>query len=167
MNKPSNKESIFKGSRRIKPPNPPPPPSKRIDDGFGDKDGKRAMYVRPEQKPKKVCDSSDSNPSTPIGSDSIPSDLKRLLSSGICFGRLLEKDSEVKGEERVSKVREVSWPRWDHRSEWYQAHLVNEIKRLTDRGVRLDEWGPFEEHVENRPQKNLESSLKDSSLQKI
>lgn len=80
--------------------------------------------------------------SAPIGK--VPPDLECLLSCGVCFGRLLSKElNNGKGEEVLNTP---SLPRWDHRSDFYRELLVDNISGLTDRGVRLDGWGPLEEH---------------------
>lgn len=75
--------------------------------------------------------------------------LQPLLSCGVCFGRLLSKElnrsKQLEGREVLDTA---SLPRWDHRSDWYREALIDNISGLTDRGVRLNGWGPLEEHGE-------------------
>lgn len=107
--------------------------------------------------PPKVCDNKNSvlerrdagKTSAPAGASEVPADLQRLLSCGVCFGRLLSKElNNRKGLEGREVLDTASLPRWDHRSAYYQEHCLDTIFGLTDRGVRLNGWGPFEEHGE-------------------
>ena len=75
--------------------------------------------------------------------------LQPLLSCGVCFGRLLSKElNRSKQLEGGEVLDTASLPRWDHRSGWYREALIDNISGLTDRGVRLNGWGPLEEHGE-------------------
>jgi hypothetical protein len=75
--------------------------------------------------------------------------LECLISSGVCFGRLLTKElnngKQLDGREVLNTA---SLPRWDHRFDWYREALIHNISGLTDRDVRLNGWGPLEEHGE-------------------
>lgn len=112
--------------------------------------------------PPKVCDNKNSNNKNSIldkrdagktsastGASEIPADLERLVSCGVCFGRLLSKElNRSKQLEEREVLDTASLPRWDHRSAYYQEHYLDTIFGLTDRGVCLDGWCPFEEHGE-------------------
>lgn len=91
-----------------------------------------------------------SRPTNSTGSSEVPADLQRLLGSGVCFGRLLAEELNGPKPSLEPPLQQQDFPRWDHRSEWYRERLVNEIQGFTDRGVRLDGWGPLEEHETHR-----------------
>ena len=116
--------------------------------------------------PPKACDNRNSmlesrdagKTFASAGASEIPSmhckamQLERLISSGVCFGRLLPKEvNETKALHQKAMhgmSTTPSLPRWGHRSDWYRERLVDNISALTDRGARQNSWGPLEEHGE-------------------
>ena len=112
---------------------------------------KRAVHDNPPCYPKFAKRRSQTfvegdlfNPTLSTKANPIPADLQYLLDSGLSFRRLFPKVHNIEKKIKKTITDKIKYPRWDHRSDWYRKQLLDRIEGLTDRGVCLDGWLPFE-----------------------